>query len=71
MEKAMPGSEALRAQNSPLADHSSTPRILDRLGACVTLARPRCYRSDDRLRCLDDNCRWRSECRRLVAEWRR
>ena len=67
----MPESEAVHAQNPLRANLSSTSQILDRLGACVTIVRPRCYRSDDRLRCTDDHCRWRADCRRLIAEWRR
>lgn len=67
----MPESEAVHARNSSSVTRSPARRIIDSLGACVTIVRPRCYRSDDRLRCTDTNCRWRAECRRLVAEWRR
>ncbi|MEQ8662157.1 MAG: hypothetical protein RLW62_15185 [Gammaproteobacteria bacterium] len=44
---------------------------LDDLGIAVRAVRPRCFRSDERLRCSASGCPWRDECRRLVAEWRR
>lgn len=30
-----------------------------------------CFLSDHRIRCKDSECEWRSECIKLVAEWRR
>lgn len=30
-----------------------------------------CFRTERRLLCGQTNCRWRSECRRLVAAWKR
>jgi hypothetical protein len=32
---------------------------------------PECFRGDERLRCRDVGCRWRAQCLRLIAEWRR
>jgi hypothetical protein len=42
-----------------------------RLGVTISVVRPDCFRGDERLRCRDGECRWRSDCCRLVAEWRR
>ncbi|MEQ8494366.1 MAG: hypothetical protein RLW61_03740 [Gammaproteobacteria bacterium] len=41
------------------------------LGVTLKATRPRCFRSDERLRCTATGCPWRKECRRLVAEWLR
>lgn len=41
------------------------------LGVTLKATRPRCFRSDERLRCTATGCQWRNECRRLVAEWLR
>lgn len=30
-----------------------------------------CFRTERRLLCAHSECRWRSECRRLVAAWKR
>ncbi|HUL13050.1 MAG TPA: hypothetical protein VLU73_12890 [Methylococcaceae bacterium] len=30
-----------------------------------------CFLSDQRIKCKDIECEWRSECIKLVAEWRR
>lgn len=66
----MPKSEAVHAHDSP-PQSESLQQVLSRLGTRAVITRPRCFRSDERLRCGDSGCRWRSECRRLIAEWRR
>ncbi|MEX2482030.1 MAG: hypothetical protein WD928_14330 [Gammaproteobacteria bacterium] len=66
----MPESETVYAHDAPPRSES-LQQVLSGLGTSVVIARPRCFRSDERLRCRDTGCRWRSECRRLVAEWRR
>jgi len=30
-----------------------------------------CYRTEKRFSCADDACEWRSNCRKLVAVWKR
>ena len=32
---------------------------------------PACFRSDERLWCIDAECSWRQQCQRLVAAWKR
>lgn len=30
-----------------------------------------CFRSEGRMECNEVDCKWRTECRKLIAEWRR
>jgi len=53
----------------PLND--APQQLRDGPEAGASAPRPACFRSDERLRCRDVACRWRAQCRRLVAEWRR
>lgn len=66
----MPESKAVPARPPHTPSRSLGP-TLDRLGVTLAVTRPSCFRGDDRLRCRESACRWRKECRRLVAEWRR
>jgi len=66
----MPESESL-ARPSPAFTKCSREHLFGGLGVTVAVTRPNCFRGDERLRCQNTLCRWRLECLRLVAEWRR
>ena len=36
----------------------------------TTHQRP-CFRSDPGMICVEDECEWKAECKKLIAEWRR
>lgn len=66
----MPKADAVHVRHFPPRSES-LQQALSHLGTGVVVTRPRCFRGDERLRCRDTGCRWRSECRRLIAEWKR
>lgn len=52
------------------------PPIMGSRAALIRLSQEQrgeepCFRTDKRLLCRRDDCEWRSECRRLVAAWKR
>lgn len=53
------------------SDASQQLRDGSQTGVFVTQRQPACFRGDERLRCRDVGCRWRAQCRRLIAAWRR
>jgi hypothetical protein len=61
-----------------LASHCGVrhPEVMSGAGQLVraiqkTRGQKPCFLSDTRFQCKDMECEWRSECIRLVAEWRR
>lgn len=62
--------ELARIENVPMSAVMGSEVTLIRAVQSARDEEP-CFMSEKRLLCTVDRCQWRSECRRLVAVWKR